>query len=353
MISRTLASLLWALSLANHCLAFLRTVPDVGPFSYGYPKYAGVQNISRAIPYSGGGVKSYWAAYFYEGDNGHSYSGIWINANVNSTTILTSLSITDITGNTAYGESFYTPGQLSTTKLEAKADGILDIFATSEDQWDEISAISYSKVFPFNLTLKTRGPNLYQGGTGAYIWGSDIAYAFDNPEAYTTGSFTTPQGEHVNIVPEKSITWFDVQWGPGYAGYGWYSFVMLLDNGVKIATQTAKPLPDGSFNSIATFSYPDGHQEVYGIDPVTIASNPWVSNWTNITYYYDYEITVPLKGTFWLHLPVAGGEVTHRDDPTPDNSISDSFAYVKAFVDGEYINGIGIAERKVYKVTDL
>jgi hypothetical protein len=48
-------------------------------------------------------------------------------------------------------------------------------------------------------------------------------------------------------------TWFDVQWGPGFATNGWYSFLFLLDNGIKIATQTANPLPDGSFNSILTF----------------------------------------------------------------------------------------------------
>jgi hypothetical protein len=290
--------------------------------------------------------------YFWEGDNGHSYSGIFVNANINSTTLLTSLSITDITGNTAYGESFYNPGQLSLTKLDSDS-GVLRLYSDAPDNWSSIKAISTGSYFSFNLTIVPQGPNLYQGATGSYIWGTDIVYAFDNPETLTTGSFITPQGEHVNIVPEKSLTWFDVQWGPGFATNGWYSFLFLLDNGVKIATQTANPLPDGSFNSISTFSYPDGHQEVYAVDPVTISSNPWVSTWTNITYYYDYQINIPLKGTFWIHLPVQGGEVTTRDNPTPANSIADSFGYVKAFVDGELVYGIGIAERKVVKVTDL
>lgn len=314
-------------------------------------RYAGVPNITECINFNNKGVKSYWFANFLHGDNGHDYCLVFVNANVYPR-VLTSVSMMDITAKTYYGESFWSTGKVSTTTLAATSPGHLDIFATSPDHFSNINAISVVPNATFNLSYVAQGPNFYQGATGSYVWGTDVAYAFDNPETLPSGTLMW-EGKEVKVVSEKSKTWFDIQWGPGYAYNGWYSFTFLLDNGVRVVTMTTGGLNvTGYRDSIVTFGYLDGHHEVYAVDTDYHPSNPWKSARTNITYYSNYEIHVPGKAWFNVSLPVEGGELTHYDDPTPANSIADSFAYFTGVLDGKKVKGVGIAERKVVHVSD-
>jgi hypothetical protein len=128
----------------------------------------------------------------------------------------------DITTGYHFGGSYSFPGQVSTTILEGITP-ILHVGAYSPDQYSSVFAISTLPDAPFNLTYAPKGPNLYQAASGAYIWGSGYAYTVD-----------APGGKVVTIVPETSMTWFDMQWGPSYAPGGWHAFVILLANGIKI-----------------------------------------------------------------------------------------------------------------------
>jgi hypothetical protein len=58
-------------------------------------------------------------------------------------------------------------------------------------------------------------------------------WAFDNPEAYPAGTITV-DGREPAIVPEKCVGWVDFRWGNSYAAGGWFSFMIRLDNGVRI-----------------------------------------------------------------------------------------------------------------------
>ncbi|KAI9743988.1 MAG: hypothetical protein M1818_002722 [Claussenomyces sp. TS43310] len=152
------------------------------------------------------------------------------------------------------------------------------------------------------------------------------------------------------VVPEPSKTWFDIQWGPVYAYDSWDSFTFVLDNGVKIVTMTTGGLNGtGYADSIITFGYLDGHIVETDYHP----SSLWVSAISDITYHSNYQIHVPGKAWFGVNLPVQSGELIHYDDPSPVDSISDSFAYYfDCHLDGEHFQGVGVARRNVVHFND-
>jgi len=251
----------------------------------------------------------------------------------------------DITAKRYSGRNWFTEGQLSSKSADSQSPNMLHIYATTEDNFSEFKAISVVPEYSFNLTHVPKGPNSYQGGAGTYIWGTARAYAFDAPEAWTTGTLTI-NGIETRVIPEKSMTWLDFQYGPGYASEGWYSFVILLANGVKITTMTLFSTPKYPTVSLATLGYPDGHHEVFTVDKEFHPADPWVSPSTNITYYKSYQINIPAKRTSLnVRLAMEGGELFDPDDLSKGIKIADTFSYFWGIFDGRPITGWGNSER--------
>jgi len=320
-------------------------VPDISPNEYEYTKFAGVANATDVIAYNGTGIKSYWWASFIKGDDDHDYCIVITGANAGPSETVSSISISDITENTHFGISIYDPGQVSTTKFYGQSS-ILTYGSDAEDQFSESYVISNLTEVPFNLTFVPKGPNFYQGGSGSFKWGSDIAYAFDTPEQLISGTFSF-NGKDVKVVPEESMTWFDYQWGPGYAIGGWKDFVVLLDNGVKMQVTVLNQYPHYQQASYATVMFPDGHHEIWPVSNDTLPRNPWVSEATNFTYYQDYVINAPSKDTsLVVHCPVQGGETAPLKGATAGNTIADTFAYYSGTFLGYPARGLGIMETR-------
>lgn len=295
------------------------------------------------ITWNGTGIKSYWWANFLKGDDGHDYCLVITGANAGSENVVSSIGFTDITNNTYFGVSYYDPGQVSITDFSGQSS-ILTFGSHAEDQFSETWVISNLTELPFNLSWVPKGPLLYQGGSGAFKWGKQLAYAIDIPDTLVTGSFTS-NGKEVNVVPEESMAWFDYQWGPGYASGGWQAFVILLDNGVRMQVTLTAPNPEYAQGSFATVMYPDGYHAVWPVSNDTLRKNSWVSPDTNFTYWQDYVINIPSKKTsLVVHLPVQGGETAPLENPTASNTIADSFAYYSGTFEGFVVRGWGIME---------
>lgn len=259
------------------------------------------------IPYNGTGIKSYWWANFLEGTNGHSYCVVITSANAGPNYTVSSMSVSDITTGYHFGTAINELGQLSNTKFEGKSS-VLHVGSTAADQFSQTFAISTLPEFKFNLQWIPKGALLYQGGSGYFRFGADLAYTFDAVDSLPSGTMIV-NGTKVTIVPEKSVGWVDYQWGPGYAIGGWHDFVILLDNGVSMQVTVTAPYPGYTQASFTTMCYPNGHQEVWPVDNNTYPENPWVSKLSNITYYSDYTVRIPLKNTILhAHLPIKGGE---------------------------------------------
>lgn len=259
--------------------------------------------------------------------------------------VSTSMSLMDITAKEYSGRKWLRPGHHSYKTLDNQSPELLHIYATSADQFSEVKAVSVDPVYNFDLTHSPKGPNSYQAGAGTYIWGGTRCWAWDNPEAVTTGTLTI-NGSKVAVVPEKSITWMDYQYGSGYASEGWYSFLIVLTNGVKITTMTTLPTSKYATGSVATIMYLDGHHEIYTVDKDFHPADPWVSPDTNITYYKSYQVNIPAKCTS-LNVRVAmeGGEMFYPDNIAEGSKVADTFAYYWGTFEGKPIKGFGNAER--------
>lgn len=292
----------------------------------------------------GAGVKSYWFISFLTLENGHDYFLLAGTSDAGATALSTSMSLMDITAKTYQGRKWITPGHSSYTTLDNNAKDLLHIYSTTPDMFSEVKSVSVYKNISFSLTHAPKGPNSYQAGAGTYIWGGTRCWAWDNPEAYTTGTLTI-DGKQVKVVPEKSMTWMDFQYGPGYASEGWYSFLAVLSNGVKITTMTTYPTPKYPTGSVATIQYPDGHHEVYTVDKDFHPQDPWVSPETNVTYYQSYQVNIPAKCTSLnVRTAMKGGEMYYPDNMAGSKT-ADTFSYFYGTFDGQPVTGFGNAER--------
>jgi len=323
-------------------MLFKRTAPNISPLDYKFTQFSGSHNITDIIKYDGAGIKSYWWATFITGSDKHQYSLVITAANAGPSQTVSSISLVDITADTHFGISSYEDGQMSLTSFHSKTS-FLEVGSTASDQFSQNWAISTLPEAPFNLSFIPRGPNLYQGGSGEFIWGTDVAYCVDATETEVHGTITVG-GKVVQVVPEKSMSWFDLQWGPGYASQGWHAFVILLDNGVKLQATVTHNTPLYKQGSFTTIGYPDGHQEVWAVDNSTYPTNPWVSPQSNITYYSNYILKIPGKGILYADLPVKGGETAPVVGSTPANTIADTFAWYRGELDGKLVKGWGIME---------
>jgi len=325
------------------CSAFRRTAPDISPLEYTYTQFGGVPDQYDAIAFNTSGIKSYWWANFLHGDDGHDYCIVITSANAGPAETVSAVSITDITAGTHFGTAVNEPGQLSTSIFEGKSS-VLQVGSTATDQFSQNFAIGNFSQVSFNLAYTAKGPNLYQGGSGSFVWGSGFAYAFDEPETLPTGQFKYA-GKTVTVVPEESATWFDFQWGAGYAVGGWYDFVVLLENGIKLQVTVLHPYAAYKQASFANVLYPDGHMELWPVVNDTQPANSWVSPASNITYYHDYVVQIPAKNSvLYVHLPVEGGETGPVVNPVAANTIADTFAWYNGTWEGLPVQGYGIME---------
>jgi len=292
----------------------------------------------------GAGVKSYWFISFLTLENGHDYFLLHGTSDAGPM-LSTSISLMDITAKKYSGTKWLSTGHHSYDTIDSQSPEKLHIYTTTPDIFTEFKAISVDPTYTFDLTHRPKGPNSYQAGGGTYIWGGARCWAWDNPEAWTIGTVTI-NGTKTRVIPEKSMTWMDFQYGPGYASQGWYSFLVLLSNGVKITTMTTLPTPKYSTVSVATIMYLDGHHEIYTVDKDFHAADPWISPNTNITYYKSYQVNIPAKCTSLnVRLAMEGGELFYPDNITNGSKVADTFAYYWGTFEGRPISGWGNAER--------
>jgi hypothetical protein len=145
---------------------------------------------------------------------------------------------------------------------------------------DNVSAINVVANFTesnlsLNTTFQPRGSLLFNGGSGSFFWGSDFNQGWASPAAYTAGTFTINRTTHT-IDSERSTIWYDRQWGDAAPTQIWHWFPIQLDNGIRISTWALPTDKDSDIKLFATVLYPNGRQEVVGVNPYIKPSDPWV-----------------------------------------------------------------------------
>lgn len=199
----------------------------------------------------------------------------------------------------------------------------------------------------FNLSVQAQGPGLYYAGSGIFYWGGGTNHQWASPLSRVSGTITVNNAE-VNIIPDKSVTWMDRQWGTGVAYNGWNWFNVILENGMTMGIWHSKPINGTtSFDSFVTVQFPDGHQEVHQLDNDIHDANPWTSKVTNLTYYTEFQLNIPtLEAVIRATVPVKGaGEMTVQGEPIPSRTLFEGFTVYSANIRGKCVKGYGLTER--------
>ncbi|EWZ28639.1 uncharacterized protein FOBCDRAFT_262651 [Fusarium oxysporum Fo47] len=220
-------------------------------------------------------------------------------------------------------------------------------FSNSPDSFSSITTIGNWDNHGWNITFEPRGPNLYDGGSAAFFWGSDYNREWAAPNAFTTGTVTINGSRH-EIDPTRSTAWYDRQWGVGLAINGWYWFPLQLVDGTRICVWALNPV--GNYHkSFGTVLKPDGSHEVVTMLPDIHPENSWVSKETNITYYASFTLSFPEKGTLRIVIP-QGKERQYGEFGAQDKSatVYEAYAEVNGVWEGKSVRGWGLSEQKPF-----
>jgi hypothetical protein len=255
------------------------------------------------------------------------------------------VSLLDINDGVYFGETFNDRNStFATNTLHYKTDRF-ESYSTTPDLFTIQVSKSTVEDAEFNLVSSPRGPNFFDAGNGFFFWGTDWTYEYAFPEQWVTGNITY-KGEVIDIIPEKSMSWLDRQYGPTIAPAGWNLFIIYLEDGTKLTVWHSGAVGDNPAQVFATAMFPDGHHEVYPVDEDIHPSVPFTSTDSNFTYYANHKVSIPdMNAYFDIEQPVFAGEMTQKDNPLPTNTLFEGYAVVKAHVRGKELKGWGVAER--------
>ncbi|GGP13481.1 hydrolase [Nonomuraea glycinis] len=188
----------------------------------------------------------------------------------------------------------------STTGLDISAPGL---------RWTgNAQKMSVSLTVPWgslDVTLTSRGPVLYYGGTGVFPILGDTNYEYAFPDMQTTGTLTI-DGKAQRVTGRS---WLDRQWGPtpDDPSLRWTWMSLNLPNGDTVAIWDT--LTSTGENSWATVVRRDGSHEVVAVEPVAERADQfWTSPVSGQKYPTRWRINIPALST---HLTVT---ITGTDD---------------------------------------
>lgn len=220
--------------------------------------------------------------------------------------------------------------------------------ANTPDSFSSITTIGKWENHGWNVTFEPRGPNLYDGGSAAFFWGSDYNREWAAPNALTSGTVTINGTTH-EVDPKRSTSWYDRQWGVGIATGGWYWFPIQLADGTRICGWVLNPVGD-YHKSFATVLRTDGTHEVVTVLADLKPEGVWTSKDTNITYYESFTITFPeKKSTLKVTVPF-GRQRQHGEFGAADKNVAlyEAYATVEGTWEGKRVRGWGISEQKPF-----
>ncbi|PTB69931.1 hypothetical protein BBK36DRAFT_1110246 [Trichoderma citrinoviride] len=240
-----------------------------------------------------------------------------------------------------------TPTLVGQDRLRIKFGEQYELHSLTDDNISSIGVIANfsNSNFSLDTTFQPQGSLLFNGGSGSFFWGSVFNQGWASPSSYTTGTFTLNGTKHI-IDSNRSTTWYDRQWGEETPSKGWYWVPIQLENGIRISTWIV-PTEQGALKAFATALYPDGRQEIVGVNPDIKPRDPWVSPSTKRTWYGSFEVSF-LDEQDSVITAVAPNVTSWKYG---EASYGASFAFCDSFVrysgtwKGEEVRGWGIVEQ--------
>ncbi|PYH88978.1 hypothetical protein BO71DRAFT_120178 [Aspergillus ellipticus CBS 707.79] len=290
------------------------------------------------------GTSSFWTSSHVTGNNSRQYLIIsHILVLVTTRTGFYCASILDLTSMDKY-TSYVAYANLTATQL-SDFNLVTSNYGFSAVSPDKVSIMrtwsDYAGV-TFNITFEATTHALFNGGTGALMYGSDTNDEWALPACRTAGSLTL-DGESVTIIPEHSVTWYDRQWGlgaPTTGNWTWFEFhfdgtdtkasMWMIDN--------AQPYQRTRF---ATMRLQNRDMKVIPVSYEPNMNMTWTSDATGIVYPLEWMIDMADDGFLAVQSPVADQEMVGS---SMGDTAYEGFVTVFGILRGMYVTGYGVVE---------
>ncbi|KAL3460192.1 hypothetical protein BJX64DRAFT_278664 [Aspergillus heterothallicus] len=246
---------------------------DAYPF---YPETA--DSYTKTFP---GDITSYWACSYITGSDSHQYMllghTMWIAG-----IPMARASLLDLTDTSYYKMYLYSLQPDEATAISSDNVSLMNSYSNHGD-------------LIYNLTYDATSQVPYNGGLGEFALGGAHCGEWAIPAARTEGTLEV-RGKTVKIIPSKSFTWYDRQWGTGFELYRNYTWFQIHVPGTDFkASIWALDYEDYS-SRIATIRSADGTYSVIPFEFSPSPSNQYHSPATGNTYPTAWTLTFPGRG---------------------------------------------------------
>ncbi|KAI9325715.1 hypothetical protein DFJ73DRAFT_965621 [Zopfochytrium polystomum] len=291
---------------------------------------------------------SFWASSYLQGTNGHQY--LIVAHAVKLEGITMRYGAMDITAGGPYRQSAQTVSNYTLTVSPSGASNVsaAGSFFTVSDLADPLSGMRYSAAVPdmrFDITFGY-SPVLLYGGFGQFVGAAGaLVNEWASPAGRTTG-YLVVNGTRVDVDPDRSMTWFDRQWGGAYARWHWYEILLDVDGGrtrVPLGVWNGLDPATGKWRAFATTREEPGVQVVSAVPNITVVpGRSYLSPYTNVTYDLDYVITFEDPSTVLKVSCVVEDQEIHS---TPElKAAYEGLIDVSGTYKGKRVTGFGLIE---------
>lgn len=195
----------------------------------------------------------------------------------------------------------------------------------------------------FDLSFELSSPVLLNGGLGFFQGADSVAYEWSMPAGKTAG-WLSLDGYKVTVDAQKSLTWYDRQWGGAPGTWTWFELHIVSETGDKPDT----PLSVWSYNTtsgpggFATTRETTGAQNVLPVTSLQPSDRNYTSQESGVVYPLDWVLQLGDRTTFHIssvrpdqELHAAGGLLPTYEGYVTLTGISKN---------GEKLKGYGLVE---------
>ena len=244
---------------------------------------------------------SFWANAFIHGSKGHDYyiaaHTLGFFGSVPGTTAAYRACILDVTEPSFYQQNLRSSSANDSLWENGELHAIYDDFGmetTSSDPLHGMRMYSTAENVEFDLTFNFTSRIFLNGALGSYLFGTETGYEWSIPKGATQG-WLKVNGKTVHVVPEKSSTYYDRQWGRLPTSFQWIMLEMdesdWLDISIMAIWNGEDPVT--GTNEFATIrSAKTGYDSVVPLSAMDSRTNVWVSPDTNLTYPQEWVVTL-------------------------------------------------------------
>lgn len=246
---------------------------------------------------------SFWINSFIHGSNGHNY---YIASHVQSYAsdipgALPSFraAILDMTDPSFYRQFLHIAPANTTFwgeggEFHAAMPGFGMESISSDDPLKGIRTYSSLGDIEFDLTFNFTSPVLLNAALGSYLVGGEIGYEWSLPKGATQG-WLKVNGECIDIIPGKSLSWYDRQWGSLQDSFQWIMIQLEESDWLDISVLVVwewKDIVNGGKEFATIRSSATGRDSVVPLTVTESSTNVWVSKKTGLIYPQEWVVVL-------------------------------------------------------------